>query len=435
MEIATLMTRNERCRGCTSAALTRILSLGVQPPANAFVRPEDLGKPELAFPLDVYFCNDCSLAQLRDIVSPELLFTQYVYVSSTSPAFVAHFRAFADAIVSRFGLGPSSLVVDIGSNDGILLKPFQEKGIRVLGVDPAVKIAAEATAAGIETLPYFFTPDVARDIADRHGRSSVITATNVFAHVNNLDALVEGVRILLASEGVFIIEVPYLADFLEQNLFDTVYHEHLSYFSVASASVLLERLGMKVINVEKTDSHGGSLRICAAPRESAHPVGDAVGRFVADERARGLEDMTVYEKFAKRVEENKIQLTALLRGLRTDGKTIAGYGASAKGNTLLNYFGIGPETLDYIADDSAWKQGLLTPGTHIPVVAAQRIAEQTPDYILILAWNFADPIMKKLEWFSRAGGRFILPVPVPRIVRQLHAQEDSATRLPLRTNQ
>lgn len=410
------MTRNEQCRGCKGISFSRILSLGAQPPANAFLRAEDLGKPELAFPLDVYFCSDCSLAQLRDIVSPVLLFKNYVYVSSTSPAFVAHFNDFAQTVAARFNLGPASLVVDVGSNDGILLKPFQEREIRVLGVDPADKIAAAATAAGIETLPHFFTPAVARDIVSRHGKAAIITATNVFAHVNDLDELVAGIKVLLADDGVFIVEAPYLADFLEKNLFDTVYHEHLSYFSVSSLKILLERLGMRVIDVEKTDSHGGSLRVFAAHAASARPVSDAVGRFIADEHAQGLGTVAAYEDFAKRVEQNKMQLTALLKQIKVEGKKIAGYGAPAKGNTLLNYFGIGPETVDYIVDDSAWKQGLYTPGTRIPVVSAEKLSEAKPDYILILAWNFADPIMKKLEWFSDTGGKCIIPVPTPRIV-------------------
>ncbi len=416
METTTLMTRNEQCRGCKGRTFSRILSLGAQPPANAFVRQEDLERPELAFPLDVYFCVDCSLVQLRDIVSPELLFKNYVYVSSTSPAFVSHFKSFAQSVGQRFHLGSQSLVIDIGSNDGILLRPFQELGTRVLGVDPAEKIAAAATATGIETLPHFFTPDVARKIAARHGRAVVVTATNVFAHINDLDAVVEGVKILLEPEGVFIIEAPYLVDFLEQNLFDTVYHEHLSYFSVSSLKTLLERLGMKIIDGEKTQSHGGSLRVFAAHENASHAVNNAVSKFLDDERARGLHTLPVYEAFAARVEHNKKQLVALLQRIKSEGKRIAGYGAPAKGNTLLNYFRIGPETLDYIVDDSVGKQGLYTPGMYIPVVAPERLHNAPPDYILILAWNFADPIMEKLAWFSQAGGAFIVPVPMPRIL-------------------
>lgn len=410
------MARNEQCRGCKGVSFARVLSLGAQPLANAFLRAEDLGKPELAFPLEVYFCRDCALVQLCDIVSPELLFKHYVYVSSTSPFFTAHFKSFAESAARRFHLTSRSLVVDIGSNDGILLKPFTELGIRVLGVDPAEKIAALATARGIETLPHFFTPEVARDIAARQGRAAIITATNVFAHVNDLDELVAGVRILLADDGVFIIEAPYLVDFLEKNLFDTVYHEHLSYFSVSSLKTLLERLGMKIIDVEKVESHGGSLRVFAEAQDVAYPVNDAVAHFIADEESRGLESIMVYEEFAKRVEQNKRELTALLKKIKTEGKTIAGYGAPAKGNTLLNYFGIGADMLDYIVDDSAWKQGLYTPGMHIPVVSAKKLSEVRPDYILILAWNFAPSLMQRMQWFSQAGGKFIIPVPTPRII-------------------
>ena len=415
-EETTLMTRNESCRGCKSPALTRILSLGVQPPANAFLRSEDLGAPEMAFPLDVYFCRSCSLVQMRDIVSPELLFRNYLYVSSTSPTFVAHFKSFAETVAARFTLGSQSLAVDIGSNDGILLKPFRDLGVRVLGIDPAEKIAEIATSEGIETLPHFFTPDIARDIVAERGRASVITATNVFAHVNDLDELVGGVKILLAPEGAFIVEAPYLVDFLDNNLFDTVYHEHLSYFSVSSLKTLFERLGMKIFDVEKTDSHGGSLRVFATHSNALHPESDVVGRFIAEENARGLATLAVYQEFTKRVEQNKTELTALLKEIKTQGKKIAGYGAPAKGNTLLNYFAIGSDTLDYIVDDSEWKQGLFTPGMHIPVVASARLATDRPDYILILAWNFAGPIMKKLESFSQSGGKFIIPVPQAQVV-------------------
>ncbi len=410
------MIRNAACRACKGQAMARFLSLGPQPPANAFLRKEELDKPEMAFPLDVYFCSGCSLVQLCDIVSPDLLFRNYVYVSSTSPSFVAHFRGFAQEIAARFSLTPASLAVDIGSNDGILLKPFRELGVRVLGVDPADKIAAAATADGIETLPHFFTPALAESILCDKRHASVITGTNVFAHVNDLDELLGGVKILLEPEGVFIVEVPYLVDFLDKNLFDTVYHEHLSYFSVSSLHALFGRLGMRIFDVEKVGSHGGSLRVFVARKEAGRQTSQAVGRFMESERSRGLDSLPVYGEFACRVEHNRAALKGLLRDLKSSGKKIAGYGAPAKGNTLLNYFGIGPETLDYIVDDSAWKQGLYTPGVHIPVVRAEQLHSRRPDYVLILAWNFADPIMKNLAWFSGLGGKFIIPVPEARII-------------------
>lgn len=411
-----LMTRNSSCRACKGVKLTRIFSFGPQPPANAFLNKEEFAKPELFFPLDVYFCHGCSLVQLMDIVSPELLFKDYVYVSSTSPAFIAHFQSFANSVFSRFNLSPASLVVDIGSNDGILLRPFQALGASVLGIDPAVKIAHQATADGIETLPYFFNQALAKKLVAERGRATVIAGTNVFAHVNDLDELVEGVKTLLAPNGSFIIEAPYLVDFLEKNLFDTVYHEHLSYFAVRPLYTLFSRLGMEIFDVEKVNSHGGSLRVFVKHRGAEQENRESVKQYMAREEYLKLDSLAPYKDFAKRVEKNKEDLLSLLREFKLKGKIIAGYGASAKGNTLLNYFGITNEMVDYMVDDSLWKQGLYTPGTHIPVVAAKKLAESRPDYILILAWNFAEQIMDKLKEFKAGGGKFIIPVPTPKVI-------------------
>lgn len=411
-----LMTRNEECRACKGRNLARVFSFGPTPPANAFLRREDLGKPELWFPLDVYFCQDCTLLQLLDVVSPDLLFRDYVYVSSTAPSFVAHFESFARAVHSRFGLTPASLAVDIGSNDGILLSPFKKIGVRVLGIDPAVKIAARATAEGIETLPFFFNPALAKKLGEERGRASVVTGTNVFAHINGWHDLLEGVKNLLAPDGVFIVEAPYAVDFLEKNLFDTVYHEHLSYIAIRPLMRLFPSHGMEIFDVQKVPVHGGTVRIFVKHKGAAHPRENAVQRFLDDEGKRGLGELKTYLDFGKKVEENKKRLSTLLHGLKAEGKRIAGYGAPAKGNTLLNYFKIGRDILDYIVDDSVWKQGLYTPGTHIPVVAREELVFRPPDYVLILAWNFAEEIMEKLGACKSAGGKFIIPVPEPQVV-------------------
>ncbi|MBI4121527.1 MAG: class I SAM-dependent methyltransferase [Candidatus Ryanbacteria bacterium] len=411
-----LLTRRERCRACRGLRLERVLSLGKTPAANAFLKKEDLDKPEHYFPLEIYLCHDCSLLQLVDIVSPEFLFRDYVYISSFSPVFIKHFESFANDVAQKFNLGKNSLVVDVGSNDGILLKPFKKYGVRVLGVDPAVKIAEQATLEGVETVPEFLTSDVARAIVSKHGHVDVVTGSNVFAHVDDLDELVEAIKILLKPEGVFIVEAPYLVDFLDKHLFDTIYHEHVSYYAVKPLTVLFGRLGMEVFNVEKVASHGGSLRVFVEKKGGKHKVELSVAEYLANEKARKLDSVATYAEFAGDVARNKEKLISMLSSLKESGAKIAGYGAAAKGNTLLNYFGIHNGILDYIVDDSAWKQGLYTPGTHIPVVARTELERNKPDYVVLLAWNYADAIIKNLADFKAKGGKFVVPVPEPHLV-------------------
>ncbi len=411
------VTAKSVCRVCAGKNLRKVLSLGSTPPANAFVK--DPKQPEQFFPLELSFCNGCGFVQLTHVVSPELLFRDYVYVSSTSPVFVAHFEDLAAVIIRRFKLPQNSLVVDVGSNDGVLLRPFRDKGMKVLGIDPAEKIAAMATKSGIETLPIFFTPAAAKDVVKKYGKAKVVTATSVFSHVDDLDGFVKGVTELLADDGVFVIEVYYLYELLEKNLFDTIYHEHLSYFTAATMAKLLQRLGMQVFDVEETDTHGGSLRVFAQKSGGPYKVEGSVNRFTEMEAAKKLSDAATYVEFAKKIEDKKSKLRQLLQELKSKGKSIVGYGAPAKGNTLLNYFGIGPETLDYIVDDSPWKQSLYTPGTHIPVVGFEELQKRRPDYIFILAWNFAEPIMKKCADF----GNFIIPVPEPQVVNGIVEQD------------
>jgi len=406
--------RNELCRACKKHSFTKILDFGVSPPANAFLTKVQLSRKESFFPLRVYICNSCHLVQLKDVVSPKLLFKKYVYVSSTSEVFINHFKKLAHQLTKKFKLNKKSLVIDIGSNDGIFLKPFMTKKIKVLGIEPAINIANMANGAGIETISRFFSLSLAKQIRKKYGPASIITATNVFAHINDLDEVIEGVRIMLSPMGVFIIEAPYLIDFLRKNLFDTVYHEHLSYFSVFPLKILFERFKMKIFHVEKTYTHGGSLRIFATV--SSHiKRSSSVYKYLALEKKYKLNSLHTYKKFANRVEKNKQKLLTLLQTLKSQNKTIIGFGAPAKGNTLLNYFGITNKTLKYIVDDNHLKQGLYTPGTHIPIHSIQKLYEDKPDYILLLAWNFADSIMKKLQKYRNAGGKFIIPVPTPEI--------------------
>lgn len=407
--------KNNNCRVCKSKNLSKVLSFGPTPLANAFLSSKQIDFQEPFFPLDVYFCKDCTFLQLGHVVSAKILFKDYVYVSSTSSVFVNHFKKFADEAFSRFSLNNNSLVVDIGSNDGILLKPFKTLGIGVLGIEPAVHIANIAKKEGIDTISEFFSVNLAKKIVKTKGNAKIVTATNVFAHIDNLDEVIKGIKILLEDDGVFIMEAPYLVDFIEKRYFDLVYHEHLSYWAIKPLIALFKRFDMVLFDVEKVDSHGGSIRIFVKKNKSSYKMQETVNSFLKLEKKYKLDDKNTYLNYADLVLQNRLLLMKLLTNLKLKKKKIIGYGAPAKGNTLLNYFKIGNDLLNYIVDDSSFKQGLYTPGTHIPVFSAQKIKDDKPDYILILAWNFAKPIMEKYSWFEKAGGRFIIPVPTPKI--------------------
>lgn len=401
----------DRCRLCDRSDLTKVLSLAATPPANAFVPASAVHDVQLCLPLDVWFCEGCKHVQLLDVVDPSELFRNYVYASGTSPVFVTHFEAYARDIVSRFCLRSGDLVVDIGSNDGTLLSFFKASGQRVLGIDPAEEIARRASNAGVETICAFFTPRLAEQLRDRYGTSRVITANNVFAHIDDLSSTVTAVRTMLDEDGVFVFEVSYLLDVYEQLLFDTIYHEHLDYHSVLSLQPFFLRHGLKLIDAVRVGTHGGSLRGIASRIDNDHPVSNSVSVLVERERAAKLDQAETFRHFAARIDRLGSELGTLLRRLRSDGKTIAGFGAPAKATTLMHQFGIDGNLIDFVVDDSPLKQGLYTPGFHIPVVPSSAIYEKRPDYLLILAWNFAPSIMASHQQFSEDGGQFIVPLP------------------------
>ena len=403
--------RRDTCRLCGRSELELVLALAPTPPANAFVAEEALDAPQQVFPLDVFLCKDCTHLQLLDVVDPAVLFESYVYVSGTSPVFVDHFRRYADDVITRLAPPEGGLVVDIGSNDGTLLGFFKERGRRVLGIDPARHVAGVANARGIETVVGFFTPERARAIRDSHGPACVITANNVFAHADDLAGILAGVCDLLEPGGVFAFEVSYLADVYRKTLFDTIYHEHLAYHSVKPLRAFLAHAHMEMIEGLTVDSHGGSLRAIAQHAGGPRPVGDSVAALVALEEELGLGRAATWKDFAKRIDALKDELGSLIGGLKAAGKTLAGYGAPAKATTLMHHFGLGPDVIDFIVDDSPLKQGLYTPGHHIPVLPSKAINERRPDYLLILAWNFAGPIMEKQAAYKAAGGHFIVPLP------------------------
>lgn len=404
------------CRLCKSKKLKRVLDLGNTPPANSFLKKSQLKDREDIFPLVVNFCVSCGQLQLGHIVSPEILFRHYVWVSSTSRVTVAHFEEYAQSVFGRFKLKIGDLVVEIGSNDGVLLKPFKKLGASVLGVDPARNVARRANKEGIPTLPHFFSLNLAKHIAKKYGKAKIIAANNVFAHIHDLDSVVNGVRELLDTDGVFVIEAPYNIDLLEKNLFDIVYHEHLSYLSIRPLQKFFKSHDMEIFDVVKREVHGGSVRIFVKKISAKHKFEKSVQVFTELEEKHKLSDIRTYWEFARNIAKNKTELVQLLKKLKKNNKHIAGYGAPAKSTTLLHYFNIGRETLDFIADDSTFKQGLFTPGKHIPVVNPKEIYTRKPDYLLILAWNFAESIMKMHGEYKRMGGTFIIPVPTPKLI-------------------
>lgn len=404
------------CRLCRSRNLELVLSLTPTPPANAFLTAADLDKNEERFPLDAFFCRDCAHVQLLDVVDPAILFKHYVYVSGTSPVFVKHFQNYAAEMIRKLKLDKNAFVVEIGSNDGTLLRFFKDAGLRVLGIDPAEAIARDATQKGIETISTFFTSKLAEAIHTEHGKADLIIANNVFAHADDLHDIVTGIRSLLKPHGVYVFEVSYLADVYEKTLFDTIYHEHLCYHSVKPLCGFLGANGMELIAAQSVDTHGGSLRATAQLAGGPHRVEPSVAEFVRREEALGLDKAATLKGFSAKINKLRDELNTLLKKLKGEGKRIAAFGAPAKATTLMLHFGIGPEFVDFIVDDSPLKQGLYSPGFHIPVVSSTEIYNRKPDYLVILAWNFAEPIIAKHAQFQQQGGRFIVPLPAIRVI-------------------
>jgi SAM-dependent methyltransferase len=413
---------------CGSRELASYLDLGHQPPADSFRRPERLSEPETRFPLRVLLCLECGLSQLSYVVRPEILYQdEYPYEASTTAAGQRHFASFARSVVRQLGLGERDLVVDIGSNVGVLLAAFREAGVRVAGIDPAENIAAIANARGIPTVPSFFGAASVEAVLGEHGPACVVTGTNVFAHIDDLDAFMRDARRLLRPGGVLIIEAPYFVNLIDDLEYDTIYHEHLSYISVRPLVSFLARFGMRIFDVREVDIHGGSFRIFIDGGERPPRSGAAETLLEREERA-GAQDLGRLHSFARDVARNREQVAALLYQLRFTGARLAGVSAPAKGMTLLNYCGIDRQTLEFITEKSALKIGRYTPGAHIPVVGDDALVEHRPDFALLLAWNFADEIMANLRPYRDGGGEFIVPIPEPRIVRSGPARTALPTR-------
>ncbi|MDP6952916.1 MAG: class I SAM-dependent methyltransferase [Alphaproteobacteria bacterium] len=409
-------SRRERCRLCDGRDIVTVLSLTPTPPANAFVSAGQLDRAQPVYPLDLWFCRHCSHLQLLDVVDPCELFEDYVYVSGTSKVFVEHFSRYADEVIEGFGLRGGDLVVEIGSNDGTLLGAFKARGMDVLGVDPAKALARQASADGIRTLPEFFTLATAERIKGERGPARCVAANNVMAHIDDLGSVLDGVECLLAPDGVFVFEVSYLLDVYEKTLFDTIYHEHLDYHSVKPLVGFFARHGLELVDAVRVPTHGGSLRGIAQKAGGRNSVRPGVRALIESEERIGLDQERLFQDFARRIDGLRQDLVSLVRRLKAEDQTIAGYGAPAKATTLLYHFGLGRDELDFIVDDSPLKQGLFTPGLHIPVLPSSALKTHKPDYLIILAWNFSEPIMANNAEFKETGGRFIVPVPELTIV-------------------
>ena len=405
------------CRSCGKTGLELILSLGNTPLANALPTADKLHETEATYPLDLALCPHCALVQITETVAPEELFGDYLYFSSFSDTMLRSANALVERLVSERKLNSESLAAEVASNDGYLLQYYLEKGVPVLGIEPAANIASVARERGVETLCEFFGADVARRLKDENRRADVIHSNNVLAHVPDLNGFVQGLRLVLKDEGIAVIEAPYVKDMIDGVEFDTIYHEHLCYFSLTALDALFRRQDMVIYDVERIPIHGGSLRVFAAPSQAANArQGERVRALLREEAAWGVDTMDFYRDFARRVEELKSSLRALLVDLKRDGKRVAAYGAAAKGSTLLNYFGIGTDVLDFVVDRSTYKQGRFMPGVHLPIHGPDALLQEKPDYVLLLAWNFSDEIIEQQKEYRGGGGRFIVPIPELKVV-------------------
>ncbi len=404
---------NQRlCRFCQAPLTESFADLGMSPLSNAYLTADQLGAMERFYPLHAWVCGSCFLVQLEEFERPEQIFSDYAYFSSYSDSWLAHCEAYARMAIERFGLGRSSQVVEVASNDGYLLQYFRAAGIPVLGVEPAANVAEAARRKGIPTEVCFLGADTARALAARGVVADLLVANNVFAHVPNLNDFTEGLRTLLAPQGVLTLEFPHLLRLMQENQFDTIYHEHFSYFSLRTARAVLAAHGLVVFDVEELATHGGSLRVYACRAEAAAKrMTPAPDRLVAHEEAAGLDRLAAYARFAEQVRATKRALLRFLLEAREQGKGVVGYGAPAKGNTLLNYCGIRTDLLEYTVDRSPYKQGRYLPGTHIPVFAPDRLRETRPDYVLILPWNLRAEIVAQHGYVGGWGGRFVIPIP------------------------
>jgi SAM-dependent methyltransferase len=410
------VVHRETCRLCDSADLAVVLELAPTPPGDHYVTAEALHVPQPAYPMTLVMCERCGLAQLPDVVDPEILYRDYIYTTSISLGLVRHFDQYAESVLARAGTPSGSLVVDIGSNDGTLLRAFQSRGMRVLGVDPAREVARKATAAGLPTVNAFFAAPLAADLARDHGPAAIVTANNVFANVDDLHGFMEGILRLLAPDGVFVFETGYFPDLVRQSIIDNIYQEHLSYYSVKPLQQFFPWHGLQLVAVDHEPTKGGSIRgFVQRAGHSSRLSPDGLTELAEQETADGFDRPGGLRHFSHRIVALRANLVALVGDLRSQGRILAGYGASVGVTTLLYYFDLG-EALSFVVDDNPVRHGRFTPGHHIPVLASDALYDRRPDDVLLLAWRYAEPIMNRHAAYRQAGGRFILPLPEVAVV-------------------
>jgi 2-polyprenyl-3-methyl-5-hydroxy-6-metoxy-1,4-benzoquinol methylase len=413
------VTHKTACRLCGSKRLDHVLPIRPSPIGDAFVMADRLSEPQELYPLDCYLCLDCGHLQNLDVVDPDILFRDYTYRTSVSLGLVEHFKRYAQSVVSALGIPAGSLVVEMGSNDGSLLKAFKNEGMRVQGIDPARNIAAAATQDGIPTIPDFFTSALAARIKSEQGEAKLFCANNVFAHIDNMSDVVEGIRSLLADDGAFVFEVSYIVDMIDNMVFDTIYHEHVSHHALIPLETFLNRHDMMLFHVARTATKGGSIRAFAQPRSTGKRSRSAeLSALLAEEERRQIIRPKIYQDWFAAIERRKRKVLASLDHAIAEGKTVAGYGASTTTTTLLYHFEL-ENRIKFIVDDNPLKHGRFSPGAHIPVLPSTELATRRPDIVVVLAWIYADPIVKRKEAYTSGGGSFLVPLPEPRIVSKI----------------
>ncbi|MET8994957.1 class I SAM-dependent methyltransferase [Amycolatopsis sp. NPDC004169] len=404
------------CRLCGSTNTASVVDLGATPPCERFLAAEQLDEPEATFPLHLKVCTDCWLAQIPPLIDPGETFTEYAYFSSFSTSWVEHAKRFVDGAVERLGLGEKSFVVEVASNDGYLLKHVVGHGIRCLGVEPSVNVGQAARDAGVPTLTAFLSEETGRQVREEHGPADLVAANNVYAHIPDVLGFTKGLRALVADDGWVSIEVQHLLTLIEKNQYDTIYHEHFQYYTVESARRALATGGLTVVDVELVPTHGGSIRLWARPDAVAGEPSERMTDVLEREKAAGLHELSGYTEFAERVTRVRLDLLKFLIEARGEGKTVVGYGAPGKGNTLLNHCGIRTDLLQYTVDRNPYKHGRFTPGTRIPVLPPERIEADRPDYVLVLPWNLREELTEQLSHIGSWGGKLVFPIPHLEIV-------------------
>lgn len=404
------------CRFCATALEHDLVDLGMSPVSNSFIRPDRAQEPEPFYPLHAFVCSNCFLVQLEEFETADKIFSDYVYFSSYSTSWLAHARKFVIEAIERFGYNSDSLVIEVASNDGYLLQYFKERDVPVLGIEPASNVAEVARAAGIETIDEFFGVALAKRLRSKGYVCDLLVGNNVLAHVPDINDFVGGLGIVLNQDGVLSMEFPHLLKLIEQTQFDTIYHEHFSYLSLSTVQKIFAHHGLQVFDVQELPTHGGSLRVYAQHAGGKHATGATVQKVLKDERAARLDSLDGYRGFSDKVLKVKADLRKFLDGAARQGKTVVGYGAPAKGNTLLNFCAVGPDVIAYTVDRNPHKQQLLLPGTHIPVHAPEKIAETRPDYVLILPWNLKDEVVEQMAGIREWGGKFVVPIPELKVI-------------------